>query len=499
MTKYQLYKLISKNRSLKDERHPMFEKNRFMKFLGVFMWLYYAAILLFLGVVMASGMKGSFHGVAAFHILDGGFIYLLIVDFWTRFILQETPAQEARPYALLPVRRSFLMNVYLFKSGFSLGNLFWGFMLIPFGLIAVYPLMGWSGVTGWWLGWWLLCISNGFIYLFCRTLISRSLLWTLLPAAIHGGIVALMLVPDVNFLDMPCTKFLYGFALWNLLPILIMIAIIAFLYFINYQLQMRMVYNEVAKKEEVELKSSTQMNFLNRYGALGEYLKLEMKMRLRNKNVRQQFFVGMGCILMLSGLMYFTDVYSGTFMTSFICLYDYIVLGMMTLISIMSHEGNYMDGLMSRRESILTLLKAKYYINSVTLLIPILIVLPLMISGKISPWMNVGYFFFTIGVLYPIMFQMAVYNRETLPLNTKITGKQGNMTQQIMSLTILFLPIGVEKLATVVLGDPWGFIVLIILGIIGLLTHNLWLQNIYNRFMQRRYVNMEGFRASRNS
>ena len=196
MTNYQLYKLISKNRELKDERHPMFEKNRFMKILGVFMWLYYAAILLFLGVVMATGMKGSFHGVAAFHILDGGFIYLLLVDFWIRFILQETPAQEGRPYALLPIRRSFLMNVYLLKSGFSLGNLYWGFMLVPFGLIAVYPLMGWSGVLGWWLGWWLLCIANGFIYLFFRTLISKNLLWTLLPAAIHAGILCLMLIPE---------------------------------------------------------------------------------------------------------------------------------------------------------------------------------------------------------------------------------------------------------------------------------------------------------------
>ena len=298
---------------------------------------------------------------------------------------------------------------------------------------------------------------------------------------------------------MPCTEFLYQFTLWNPLPLLGMLAFIAILFWINYKMQMTMVYNEVAKKEEVEMKSTTQMNFLNRYGELGEYLKLEMKMRLRNKNVRQQFLVGMGCILMLSGLMYFTDVYNGSFMQSFICLYDYIVLGMMTLVTIMSHEGNYMDGLMSRRESILTLLRAKYYINSLTLIVPICIVLPLMIAGKISPWMNVGYFFFTIGVLYPIMFQMAVYNKETLPLNAKITGKQGNMTQQIVTLVIMFLPIGLEKLATLVFGDPWGFVLLIILGIIGICTHNLWLQNIYKRFMQRRYVNMEGFRASRNA
>ena len=35
-------------------------------------------------------------------------------------------------------------------------------------------------------------------------------------------------------------------------------------------------------------------------------------------------------------------------------------------------------------------------------------------------------------------------------------------------------------------------------GIVGLALHKKWLANTYRRFMQRRYVNMEGFRASRN-
>ena len=113
--------------------------------------------------------------------------------------------------------------------------------------------------------------------------------------------------------------------------------------------------------------------------------------------------------------------------------------------------------------------------------------------------MNVGYFFFTAGVLYPLLFQMAVYNDNTLPMNTKITSKQGNTAQQIVSIVILFLPIGLEKAATAILGEPWGYVFLAVLGIIGVATHHYWLRNVYTRFMARRYKNMEGFRASRNS
>ena len=499
MNSYKLYRLICQNADLKESRHPMLDKNRFMKFLMAFMWLYYAAILLFMGVVMAMGMKHSYNGVSAFHVFDGGLLYLLITDFWVRFILQETPAQHAQPYALLPIRRSFLMNVYLTRSGLAWGNLYWGFMLVPFALIAIAVPLGWSQTLGWLLGWWLLIVANGYTYIFCRALIMKHIAWLLLPIALHGGLLAFMLVPDKNPLDMPCTLLMYGFLKWELLPFIIAGCLIAFFYWANYRLQMGMVYDEVGKKEDKALKHVTQLNSLNRFGTLGEYLKLEVKQRMRNRSVRLAFLYGLCAMLLFSIIMYFSDVYDNSFMRSFICLYNYIVLGMMTLITIMCYEGNYIDGLMSHRESILQLLRAKYYFNILLLLIPPIILLPLMIIGKMSVWMNIGYFFFTAGVLYPCFFQMAVYNNNTLPMNAKLTGKQGTTSQNIISLIVLFLPLGFERAASILLGDPWGYVLLASLGIIGIATHQYWIRNVYQRFMARRYKNMEGFRASRNS
>lgn len=499
MNKWKLYRLIQQQSNLKDERHPMFEKNRFMKFLAVFMFLYYAAILVLMGCVMPMGMSHAYNGVAAFHVLDGYFPVLLMIDFWIRFGLQETPAQQGKPYTLLPIRQSFLMNVYLVRSGFSLGNMYWFFLLVPFGLIAIVSHFGWWAFFGWLLGWWMMCIANGFAYLFIRALCMKHIAWCLLPAAIHGAIIALMTVPDKNPLDMPCTEFLYGFSLWHVLPILSVALIIALLYWANYKLQRAMVYNEVGKKEEVEMKTTTQMNFLNRYGRLGEYLKLEMKLRLRNKQVRMQFFVVLGAMLLLSGLLDLTDVYDNGFMTSFICLYDYICPGMTTLVTIMCFEGNYMDGLMSRRESIYELLRAKYYFNVGLLFIPFLLVIPSIFLGKITIWMSMGYLFMTAGLLYPILFQMAVYNRDTINLNQKMTGKQANTTQNILAMAAVFMPIGLDKVLVLAFGQVWGFVVMMALGCVGIATHKLWLRNIYNRMMLRRHHLLEGYRASRNS
>ena len=47
----------------------------------------------------------------------------------------------------------------------------------------------------------------------------------------------------------------------------------------------------------------------------------------------------------------------------------------MTLGQVMSFEGNYLDGLMSRKESIYNLLRAKYYLNCIIVFIPFLIMM----------------------------------------------------------------------------------------------------------------------------
>ncbi|MCF0198066.1 MAG: hypothetical protein HUK02_01920 [Bacteroidaceae bacterium] len=491
----QLAKLIKRNSDLKDKRHPMYEKNKFMKFLAWFMVAYYAALMLLMGVVLPMGLGGRH--TAAFHAIDSGFFIILIIDFYTRFILQETPSQHAQPYALLPIRRSFLMHLYLRNAMFSLGNLFWAFFLVPCALVAVMPLLGFWAAVGWLLGYWLLIVANSLIYLFVRALCLKHLLWFLAPLAVHAALFCAMFLPDHNVFRLPFIHFMDAFAHWQLWPYLIVLPIIAFWYWANYHLQMGMVYNEVAKKEDVEMKHVATMGFFDRYGAMGEYLKMETKLRLRNKQVRTSFFIGLGLIVFFSLMQYCSDVYDGSFMKSFICLYNYIILGTMTLTSIMCFEGNYIDGLMARRESIYDLLRAKYYFNCVILLLPLVLTLPIVIIGKVSLLMNLGYMFMTFGVLYPIIFQLAVYNRDTIPLNQKITGKQANMAQNIIAMAVLFVPLGVEKLAVQLMGDVWGYVFLMALGIVGVATHRLWLKNIYQRFMARRHYNMEGFRASR--
>ena len=71
-----------------------------------------------------------------------------------------------------------------------------------------------------------------------------------------------------------------------------------------------------------------------------------------------------------------------------------------------------------------------------------------------------------------------------------------NMGVTIYSF-ILFIPLAIYAICTLALPPLWGDAVMAAIGLLGTLAHPLWLKNIYKRFMQRRYQNMEGFRSSR--
>ena len=243
-------------------------------------------------------------------------------------------------------------------------------------------------------------------------------------------------------------------------------------------------------------------SFLERFGQIGEYMRLELKLLTRNKVPRTQVRTGLVLMIMFSVMLAFTDTYDNDFMRYFIAVYNFSVLGIMVLSQCMMFEGNYLDGLMSRKENILTLLKAKYYTQCLALLVPLLIMIAPVVQGKLSLLDVLACLFLTSGFVFFIMFQLAVYNKSTMNLNQKVMGRNStnNWLQTAFIMICFFLPVllimainAVCKNSTV---STWTIFAI---GLAMTLTHPLWLRNVYSRFMRRRYANMDGFRQSRNN
>ena len=494
-----LYKIIKRNQKLAAKRNPAFDTNRFAKFLMYFMAVYWAAILLFLGVMLPLMFEGIVPNMEPYHIMNQGFLYVMFADFLIRFMGQPAVAQELKPYLLMPVKKNRLIDTFLIQSGLSGFNFIWYFTYVPFAFLTIIRFYGFGGMFLYLIGIWMLFVLNNYWYLLCKMLMSEKTIWYLLPVVVYGALGCAEFLLD----GLPISRFTMnlgeGFIEGNPLSFLFVLAIIVALFVLNREIQKKLLYDEISKVKDTKMKHVSEYKFLDRYGEVGEYIRLELKLIARNKTVKAQFRMAFIIMIGFSMVVAFTDVYDGTGMITFICAYNYLLLPIMTLGQVMTFEGNYIDGLMSRKESIYNLLRAKYYLTTLIIVVPLLFMLFPVYKGKITLLMAFAYLVFTVGVVFFLLLQLAVYNTRTLPLNSTImkSNKSSTTAQMIIMGLAMGIPLILDSLLTALFSETIAYTLLMVIGLAFITTHNLWIKNIYNRFMKRRYENMEAFRSSR--
>lgn len=492
MNKFKLYRLLRKNTNLSYRRSPVFEQNKWAKavmFIGAgFFGLY----LIIYGILIAMAADGEAGRMISLMPI------ILLIDFFLRFVVQTTPGMMVKPYILQPISRFTAIECFLISSHLSGYNFLWLMMFIPYSIIILIAGAGFWQVTLELLASLLLIMLNSQIYLFFRTLINRKVVWFLAAVAFYLLPFAPILLSFKAsvFAKMIDTYADFGRA-WYLVPVILLL--LTGLFYVNRYFQFKYVYEEISKKGERALKHVSKFSFLNRFGLIGEYLKIELKSNIRNKTMRSRCIMSLSLIIMFSCLIAYTPIYDNVMMINFWCLYCFAIYSVTTLIKIMGQEGNYIDLLMMHRENIIVLLKAKFWFYSAVLLVPFLLMLPAVFTGKFTLLMLVAYMLLTAGLLHFIIFQLAVYNKQTLPLQQKMTAKGNfeNGMQLVIELVALFGPGAIVGIGYLLVGLIYTYLFMCVLGLAFIVTYPLWIRNIYNRMMQRRYENITGFHTTR--
>ncbi|MEG1659534.1 MAG: DUF5687 family protein [Bacteroides sp.] len=492
-----LFNELRKHGKLAAKRHPMYEKSKFGKYFMYAMSVFWAGYLIFFGTTFAFALDTN--NMEAYHLLNSGLVFVLMLDFAMRFLFQKTPTQEVKPYLLMPVRRNRIIDFLLIRSGLSSFNLVWLFMFVPFAIITVTKYFGVTGVITYSAGIWLMMIFNNYWYLFCRTLMGERIWWVLLPVLVYAAIIAAIFVPEKSLLTQLFIDLGEGYIDGNILYFLVTLIAIAGMWLINRKLMANLIYAELNKVEDTKVKHLSEYKFLEQYGEVGEYMRLELKLLLRNKACKHSLRMIVLVTLMFSLVLSFSSVYDDKFMTNFIVIYNFSVFGLLFLSTVMSYEGNYIDGLMSRKESIYNLLKAKYYLYSIGILVPLVFMIPAIVMEKVALLTAISWAVFTAGVIYFALFQLVVYNTRTIPLNVKLSGMQniGTGLQNLISFAAFGGPLIFYFLLKAAFSETVCAYLLLTIGTGFIATSRFWLKNVYNRFMERRYKNMEGFKDSR--
>ena len=488
---YELYKLGK----LAEKRNPMYESSKYAKLMIYIGAAFWAGYLAFFGILFAFAFQGE--AVEPYHMLNQGLIFVLALDYVMRFTFQKPPTQEMQPFLLLPIKRVRLIDALLIRSGMSAFNWIWHFMFVPFALLTVLRFYGLWGVLLYCIGLWLLILINNYWYLFTRTLMGEKIWWVLLPLVVYGLLAAALFIPEESPIFDFSMNVGEGFITGNILTFLGVLAVLALIMLADRVLLSHLTYKENAKVEDAKVKHVTDFGFFNRFGEIGEYMRLELKLFTRNKTPKQQLYTAMAIVAMFVLLVSFTDVY-GESMSAFIFFYNFAIFGVMFLANVMSYEGNYIDGLLTRKESLYSLLLAKFYLYTVMMLIPMILMIPAMVMGKSSFLHCLSWVIFVSGFVYFLFFQVVVYNKNTLPLKKKLTARLNtNGMQQVISLAVFAIPL-MLRFSLEAFFERWIVdLVFIGIGLAFMVTHRLWIRNVYQRFMAKKYVQLEGFRSTR--
>lgn len=482
------YRLLSHHRFLAERRSPLFASNRAAKWTMAATGLLLVAYLVFIAVLMALSVKDE-RGHTALEFFMGISVFVMIADFLGRFFLQNTPSHLVKPYVLLPIPTHVLINSFVLRSLFSPACVIWLFLFLPYCLMAVVFPYGFVPALFFLLLWWVLIMVDSQWYAIVRTLVIENMLWWLLPIAV-GVLLFLPWLLSGNIDHMMDFYASIGSLLdeGSFLPHLAALALLILLIVINSKIQYHAVWTELTKQERQTFHTLTGLAALNKYGLVGEYLKLEVRSLLRNKGPKKLFLSATAIVVFISLLITLSTVYDDAFMTNFWCIYDFIVYGGMLLTRTMSYERNYVSCLMVHKESLLSLLTAKYYFACLLMVVPFVMMLPMIVIGKWSLLMVMSYAAFTAGVQYFLLMQIAVYNKQRLPLNEKFIGNS-NTNYVIMLLMILafVIPMFLINILQSALTERVSWCVMMAIGGGFIATHHLWIKNIYNRIMKNKY------------
>ncbi len=497
-----LYRTLRHHRTLAEKRDANFENNRVAKFVAYFVMLIMFVYLIGFAILLSTAVNDS-PRISAVEFFFAIMPFILTIDFFIRFMAQQTPAQIVKPYCLLPIPIQKCINGFVFSSLSSSGNLIWFSLIVPYTIMSVVFGYGVATTLLFWLLSYVLVLFNSQWYAIVRTLVNVRFVYWVVPTVFFAIVYApLYIGSDAGFDSFFRFYGLAGSAIesHSLLPIVLGSLALFCIAWANSRVQRFFALREVTHTEQATVKHVMALSALNRFGEVGTFIKLEIKTILRNKNPRKLFITSSLFTVFLSLIISFTEIYDSQMMTSFWAFYTFVLFGSMILVRGLGNEGNYIDALMVRKEKVLTILHAKYLFYSAVVLFPFLLMLPMVIVGKWSLLMLFSYAIFTVGFQYFILFQLTVYAKQTIPLNEKFISKGGienNWLPAVIQLAVLLIPATIAYLLQTAFGDTTAYIVMAAIGVCFIATSRLWLRNIYNRFMTRRYAVIESFRATR--
>jgi hypothetical protein len=479
----------------KSYRSQGFYKNLAVSIMLGLLALYMAAALLFLGFSLNEILEKVNNKLNPLELFNGATLYIMLIGMVIRFAMQQLNTFNLPPYQVLPIRRSLLVNFLLLKPLTSPINYFLLLVVIPFSIKSVIGYYGVAVAVRFVLNFVFLVWFNSLMAAFLKRKFGSNLISFILVILTFAGIVALDYFKIFSLFEI--SGKLYGFIILRPYGLLVSLFGVVAAFTLNKWFFSQNYYPEnFNRKMKGDKTNTAELNFLNRFGIIGELISLELKLILRHKRTKSLLY--MSAIFLLYGLMFYTQkTYNNSngmlfFVAMFVTGFPMITYGQWVI----SWDSAHFDCLMTRNIPIRTYLNANYYLMIALSVICFIITSAYFYFGTKIIYMQLTAFVYNIGVNLPLLLLGAMYKTKRIDLSKSSSMNYQGMTYKnyLIIFPILLMPMIIVGLLSYYFSLSLALWTLTIIGLAGILLRKPIFNSLVNLFNERKYKLAEGFR-----
>jgi hypothetical protein len=421
--------------------------------------------------------------------------YLVILwaaDLIFKYLIQQMPTQNIKPFLTLTISKKTLVNYALIKTFLSPLSWLNSFFLITFSILCMVHGYHFLNILAWLIGISVLFYLNNFI----NTLFNEKEAVVMVIGGVFaaiGGLGYYNIIPVLSYAE----AFFYGLyekPYFALLPVLLFLG----LWWICFKYVLGEFYLDQGLEVKKTFGKTENIAFLNKYGVVGTFINNDIKMLRRNK-VAKGILLGSFMFTFYGLLMFTMPVYKTPYMMMFMGLF--VTGGFQFLFGqrVPAFDSSYYPLMMTLNVPYKEYLKAKWWLMNIVTGVSMILALFYAYFG----WEIYVTFFaagiYNIGVNSQFTLWSGAFNKAQIDLNSKekSLGQKNSFNLKALLLVIpkMLVPMAVFGASKHFFGMSGGVISIVILGLIGFLFREKIFDIVVKHYKKEKYSTLDAFKT----
>lgn len=426
-----------------------------------------------------------------FKVVSRFLIVAWAVDLIMKYIWQEMPTQNIKPFLTLNIPKNTLVNYMLVKTFLSAFSWLNSLFFITFCGIALFNGYSFAGILTWLLGISLLFYLNNFINILFNDKETVAVVIGCVFVAV-AGLAYYDIVPVLSWSE----KLFYS--LYEK-PYFVAVPVILFLglWRVVFSYIRKVFYLDQGLEAKKEVGRTENIAFLNKYGVIGTFINNDVKMLKRNK-VTKGILLGSFLFLFYGMLMFSSPLYKTPAMMMFMGLF--VTGGFQFLFGqrVPAFDSSYYPLMMTLNVPYKEYLKAKWWLMNMVTAASVILALAYVYFGWEIYITFLAAGIYNIGVNSQFTLWSGAFNKTQIDLNSKEKrfGQKNSFNIKALLLLIpkMLLPMAVFAVSKYIFGITGGVISIALLGLVGFLIREKIFDIIVKQYKREKYSTIDAFK-----